>query len=369
MTRSGLDRGDHVVVISQLPPPVHGSTVMTEVFLRSLDELEIEWTLVDRRFSASVDAVGKFTLRKIISAFGLANRLIKALVFERHQTVVFFCTTRSMSFVVDWFLSEIVRLVGTKNVNYIHTQGYKDLADRNALFSWMTRRLLTAASKTVCLSQSLYNDISPWVARDSVWFIANTLGDLPELPIARSKNPRHVTFLSNLISGKGIDVFLDIAIDLAPKYRDVIFDVVGAPSDDGQIPQLEKIVRDAGLADRFNFAGPVHGAEKWKYLQNSTLLVFPSRLVEAQPLTIIEAFASGTPVVAFGVGGIVDLVKDGETGALVKPGSKQDMLSSIDELLSAPELLDKLGQCALDEFEGRFSAATYTTRWSEVLTS
>ncbi|MGM7777330.1 glycosyltransferase family 4 protein [Arthrobacter sp. KNU-44] len=342
---------------------------MTEVFLRSLGELEIEWTLVDRRFSASINAVGKFTPRKILSAFGLANRLIGALLSKRPRTVVFFCTTRSMSFVVDWFLSEILRLAGVKTVNYIHTQGYKGLAERNVLFSWMTRRLLTTASKTVCLSQSLYNDISPWVAQDSVWFIANTPRDVPGFPIVRSTNPRHITFLSNLISGKGIDVFLDIAIALASKYLDVVFDIVGAPSDNGQIPQLEKMVHDAGFADRFNFAGPVHGPEKWKYLQNSTLLIFPSQLVEAQPLTIIEAFASGTPVVAFGIGGIVDLIIDGKTGALVKVGSNQDMLRSIEGLLSAPELLESLGQCALDEFDRHFSADTYTKRWSEVLAS
>lgn len=365
--KSGSDKDDQVIVISQLPPPVHGSTVMTEVFLKCLSELQIEWVLVDRRFSDSIEAVGKFTPRKALAALGLVGRLARALFPGNSKRVVFFCTTRSMSFVVDWILSELLRVSGAKSVNYIHTQGYADLALRNALFNWMVRRLLTSASKTVCLSQSLYPDVSAWVPRDTVSFIANTPRDLPKVQADRSYGQRRLTFLSNLIPGKGIEIFIEVAIELAAKHTDVDFDVVGAPANDTQIARLQEIVADAGLPDRFHFAGPVHGPEKWEYLLKSTLLVFPSRLVEAQPLTIIEAFATGTPVVAFGLGGIVDLVVDGETGALVEPGSTQDMLRRIDGLLSSPELLIQVGRRARADFVERFSAANYTKRWSEVL--
>lgn len=364
---SDSDKDDRVIVISQLPPPIHGSTVMTEVFLTCLSELELEWILVDRRFSASIDAVGKFTPRKVLAALGLMIRLVRALIPGPSKKVVFFCTTRSMSFVVDWILSELLRLSRVKSINYIHTQGFIDLAGRNALFHWMVRRLLTSASKTVCLSESLYPDVSPWVPRETVSFIANTPRDLPVVQTDHSYDLRRVTFLSNLIAGKGIEVFLEISMELASKYPDVNFDVVGAPASDTQIAGLQKIVDDAGLSTRFHFAGPVHGPEKWDYLHQSTLLVFPSRLVEAQPLTIIEAFATGTPVVAFSLGGIVDLVLDGETGALVEPGSTQDMLRRIDGLLSSPELLNQYGRRASLDFEERFSAANYTKRWSEVL--
>lgn len=357
---------DHLIVVSQLPPPVHGSTVMTEVFLACLDRLGVEWSLVDRRFSASIDSVGKFTPRKVVAAVGLIGRLLQTIVVKRPTGIVFFCTTRPVSFFVDWLLSEILRLFRIPTINYIHTQGYKDLAEKNAYFRHMVKRLLGVASQTVCLSESLYADIATWVASDTVSFIANTPREVPATSRENPTDSRRVTFLSNFIPGKGIDAFLDIAVSLSSKYPDVIFDVVGASADEGQASRLQKLVDDAGINERVNFAGAVHGDAKWRYLEQSTLLVFPSRLIEAQPLTIIEAFACGTPVVAFKVGGIVDLIVDGQTGLLVEPATGA-MLRAVDSLLSAPDLLALYGRQAASEFSSRFASEIYEAQWSRVL--
>lgn len=357
----------HLLVISQLPPPVHGSTVMTQVFLESLDRLDVRWTLVDRRFSASIDAVGKVTLRKALAAVGLIGRLMQAITRTHPTGLVFFCTTRPVSFFVDWLLSEVIRLSRVPAINYIHTQGYRDLAGRNKFFALMVKRMLGLASQTVCLSPSLYADIAPWVAAEKVSFIANTPPGIPAELGERTAAPRRVTFLSNFIPGKGIDTFLEVAIGLSAQHADVVFDVVGASTDEDQSKRLRQVVHDAGLSERFNFAGAVHGDEKWNYLRQSALLVFPSQLIEAQPLTIIEAFACGTPVAAYKVGGIVDLVVDGQTGVLVEPLSSSAMLRAVDQLLSSPGLLADYGRRAAAEFSQRFSGETYQGQWAKVL--
>lgn len=368
--RKGSQGPGHLIVISQLPPPVHGSTVMTQVFLRSIDRLDLDWTLVDRRFSTSIDAVGRVTVRKAFAAVGLMGRLAQALWRKNPTAVVFFCTTRTVSFLVDWLLSEIIRIWRIPSINYIHTQGYRDLAGRNVCFRFMVGRMLGAASQTVCLSPVLYADISFWVDSETVSFIANTPLDMPADLRKREAASRRVTFLSNLIPGKGIDTFLEVAIGLSARHPDVVFDVIGAAADEDQIVRLTKVVGDAGIASRFNFAGAVRGAEKWSYLQKSTLLVFPSRLTsEAQPLTIIEAFACGTPVAAFKIGGTVDLIVDRETGLLVEPMSSSAMLEAIDGLLSSPGLLDAYGRQAASEFSRRFSYETYQRRWANVLSN
>lgn len=361
---------DHLLVISQLPPPVHGSTVMTEVFLGSLDRLDLEWTLIDRRFSSRIDEVGKVTLRKVSAAIGIMGRLTHAIVRTNPSAVVFFCTTRTVSFLVDWLLSEIIRVSRIPSINYIHTQGYSELAHRNVFFRFMVERMLGAASQTVCLSPVLYADISPWVAVDTVTFIANTPHDMPAELVNHETASRRVTFLSNFIPGKGIDTFLEVAIGLSARHPDVVFDVIGASADENQLSRLKRVVDDAGVSSRFNFAGAVRGAEKWKYLQKSSLLVFASQLTsEAQPLTIIEAFACGTPVAAFKIGGTVDLIVDRQTGLLVEPISSSAMLAAVDGLLTSPGLLGAYGRQAASEFSRRFSYETYQRQWADVLSS
>ncbi|MDO8599244.1 MAG: glycosyltransferase, partial [bacterium] len=56
------------------------------------------------------------------------------------------------------------------------------------------------------------------------------------------------------------------------------------------------------------------------------VLVVPSLCAENQPSAILEAFAAGVPVVASRVGGIPELVRDGETGFLTDPGSVEDLI-------------------------------------------
>lgn len=365
-SRGTFPRTDHLIVISQLPPPVHGSTVMTEVFLESVERLGIRWSLVDRRFSLNIGDVGRITIRKAFSALGLVLRLLNAIRLNRDTQVVFFCTTRPVSFFVDWLLSEVLRVFQAPTINYIHTQGYGDLASRNVFFRFMVRRLLGVASQTVCLSPVLYADISNWVSVDTVHFIANTPRNMPTALTETAADPRRVTFLSNFIPGKGVEAFIQIAIQLSGKYPDVIFDVVGAPTDEDQASRLQRLVSVAGIEASVNFAGAVHGEEKWRYLGQSSLLVFPSQLVEAQPLTIVEAFACGTPVVAFKVGGIVDLIDHGETGLLVEP-TQEALLRAVDSLLSSPQLLAELGFRAAAEFDRRFSADIYQEQWSRVV--
>ena len=359
---------DHLLVISQVPPPVHGSTVMTEVFLGSLDRLGLDWTLVDRRFSTRIDEVGTVTIRKALAALGLIGRLTKAIVNKNPTAIVFFCTTRTFSFLMDWMLSEIIMITRIPLVNYIHTEGYRHLADKNLFLRFMVRRMLGGASQTVCLGPSLYADVSRWVARETVTFIANTPLGVHEVSDEPERTPRRVTFLSNFIPGKGIDIFLQVAIALAAKYPDLVFDVVGAAVDKDQDSRVRSVVSDAGVSERFNFAGAVYGAEKWKYLQESALLVFPSHSSEAQPLTIIEAFACATPVAAFAIGGIVDLIDDGQNGLLVESVSHHAMLEAVDMLLAAPHLLNLFGKQAASDFAQRYSHETYQLQWSKVLT-
>jgi hypothetical protein len=101
-------RPGDVVVISQLPPPVHGSTLMTRAFLDALDTKSIPWRLIDRRFSRTIGEIGRFSPRKVAEGLGLILRLGGAVARRRPQVVVLFATTRSFSFLIDWAVSELL---------------------------------------------------------------------------------------------------------------------------------------------------------------------------------------------------------------------------------------------------------------------
>ena len=360
-----------VVVISQLPPPIHGSTVMTRTFLRTLDNIGIQWHLVDRRFSSSIDQVGKFTFGKLLSAMWMPFRLFQAVLCTRAKIAVFFVTNRSFSFLVDCALAEVLRLVVRERVLYVHTVGFRSLAERGSLWRRLVGRLLTSATKVVCLGPSLAHDVTPWVAQERIVFIPNAIADdepLPDAP-AEVRNHRTILYFSNLIPEKGADIFVDLSIKLAKEFPDVEFVIAGATVNRAFTKTLQRKVAAAALDGRVHFTGKVTNAgEKWDLLQRASVLVFPSTYpFEAQPLSIIEAFRAGTPVVAYDVGGIRDLVRDGVTGFTTRPGDREALTAHVRRLLHDPAENASISHSARQAFVSQYAQPQYQRRWEDVL--
>jgi len=354
-----------VIVISQVPPPFHGSTVMTVVFLETLDALRRPYRLVDRRFSKSLGDVGRFQLSKLFASAGLILRLLVALVRKRPEQVVFFMTNRTASFLVDWVLSEILRLFGTRTVGYLHTQGYTDLAKRGFVWRVLVRRLLTSAQTLVCLSSALESDVRTLAPKARIVSIANTPHRVPDdLGAIDAGTDLTVLFLSNLIPEKGIGEFIELGNHFASQGSSIRFVAAGAPISEPQLAELR-----ASAAPNTDLLGAVGPERKWELLQEASVLVFPSRYpFEAQPLVIVESMAAGLPVVAFDIGGIGDLVDDGQTGRLLTVGDAVGMREAVDELIRSPQTRTDMTTAARDSFESKYSRTAYEEAWHDVLT-
>ena len=124
--------------------------------------------------------------------------------------------------------------------------------------------------------------------------------------------------------------------------------------------------QSAPAPDRIHFAS--FRDDVREQLADFDLLVAPSRR-EALPLTLIEAAAAGVPVVASRIGGVPEVVLDGETGILVTPADPTSLARAIETLITDPALRMRLGQAARRRYEDHFSLQPMLDTTEEVYRS
>ena len=171
---------------------------------------------------------------------------------------------------------------------------------------------------------------------------------------------RVLLFAGRLEPLKGADTLLGAVAQLCEQERfdDVVTLVIGEDSGDGiaaggERRRLEAVAGDTGLGSRVRFLGAVEHEDLADYYALADVCVVPSR-TETFGLVALEAQALGTPVVASAVGGLTEIVADGETGILVADREPQAFAAAIASLLDDPALRERMGEAA------RVRAATFT---------
>lgn len=148
---------------------------------------------------------------------------------------------------------------------------------------------------------------------------------------------------------------LDVAIDALAELDGLRLVVVG---DGPERAALERRAADAGLNGRVVFMGPAPRAEVLRALAGAYAAVLPSAW-ENLPHAAVEALAAGTPVVAAAVGGVPEVVRDGENGLLVPPGSPAAFAEALRRLAADPALRERLSRAARASVEELAPAVVY----------
>ncbi len=119
-----------------------------------------------------------------------------------------------------------------------------------------------------------------------------------------------------------------------------------------QREELESRVKAAGLGEAVSFAGLKTDVKP--YLAMSDVLVMPS-IDESFGIALIEAMSMSVACVATGVGGMLEIIRDGQDGILVPPQDSDALAEALIRLMASPELRQKLGVSARQSVEERFS--------------
>jgi len=146
----------------------------------------------------------------------------------------------------------------------------------------------------------------------------------------------------------------------AAQVADALFVLAG---DGPERAALEAAVHEAGLEDRILFLG--YRPDVPELLASSDLFVLPS-LFEGFPLSILEAMAAGTPVIASDIGGNDEAVTHGETGFLVPPADPDALARAIRLLLSDTSLARRLAEAGRARAQREYSSGRMVDRVTRI---
>jgi glycosyltransferase involved in cell wall biosynthesis len=193
----------------------------------------------------------------------------------------------------------------------------------------LARRVLSRARLVVCASNALAESARELGARE-VRVVPSAV-EVPE-SVGEPAEPPEVLFVGRLSPEKGI-------LELVRAAEGMKLVVAG----------------DGPLRDRVPGAlGFVPHNELSPLYERTAVVAVPSRR-EGFGVACAEAMAHGRPVVASAVGGLLDLVADGETGLLVPPGDATALRSALERLLADPDLRRRLGEAGRERVRERFS--------------
>jgi glycosyltransferase involved in cell wall biosynthesis len=144
-----------------------------------------------------------------------------------------------------------------------------------------------------------------------------------------SPNKIRFLFLGRLEEEKGIHKLCEAFLQASDIHPDMELDVAGWGTLESELRAMY------GRYHSINFLGMVQGQSKMQALKNATAIIVPSLVDEVFGLVTVEAYAFGKPVIASNLGGLPELVRDGETGWLIDPG---DVNLLVQRMLSVAEI-------------------------------
>jgi glycosyltransferase involved in cell wall biosynthesis len=272
----------------------------TGMFLRGLEAAGAAVHVLPRRHARGLEIV---------------TRLVR-LVRERGIDLIHAHENRSH--VVGWLVGG---LTATPVVATVH--GYVASSPKSRRWNAFNRRFLLGrrVSALTVPTRQLQREMGP-----DATLVPNAAPEaLARGRLAADSPPERATFgvIARLSPEKGIDRFLDAVAALPEEWR---FLVVG---DGPERPALARHV----AASRVEWSG--YREDAVDMMRAWTAIVVPSR-AEGLPITLLEAMAQGVPVVAARVGGIPDVIVDGENGLLVPPDDAGALERAMREVVAGP---------------------------------
>jgi len=294
----------------------------------------------------------RFTL-KILNSITIIIVWVVTLLSKRPD-IVHVHTNSYTGFYVKSLLTLLARITGAKTVLHVHGGKFREFYENSCWFlRWIIRRLLSTNSCVIVLSRQWRNVFEAvGLGKTNMAVMPNSVF-VPELPESKERPQQPtVLFMSYFVRGKGIYDLIEVIEqrrDLLTKCRFVL-----AGPTTYEWNEIAERIASLNLSESVEMPGSVVGDSKERAYKQADIYVLPS-YAEGMPIGLLEAMSYGLVCITTPVGGIPEVIQDGQNGVLVPPGDTKALTEAIEMLICEPDVRSCLGREARATIEREYN--------------
>ena len=352
--------GLRIALVGPMPPPEGGMANQTRQLGELLQRDGAKVTVVAVNAAYRPPWIDR--LRGVRAVFRLVPYVVRLWRAAGHVDVFHIMANSGWS----WHLFAtpavwIARIRGIPSVvNYRGGEAETFLARSGS----MVLKTLNCAGALAVPSGFLRQVFEKWGIRTEV------VPNIVDMERFRPADPPRRPLMPHLVVARNLEAIYDIPTALrafalvrkdAPDAR---LTVAGSGPERGA---LDSLATELGIANAVDFCGRLDRDQMAERYRSASVVINPSR-IDNMPNSVLEAMASGAPVVSTDVGGVPFILRNGVTGLLVAAGDHAAVAAAVLRVLGDPELAERLRAAALLEVQ-QYTWPRVRQRWTDVYAS
>lgn len=352
-------------LVAAFPPQIGGVPSFAGWLLARERSLECRFVTFDLVRPVNGPGGGRLTFGTLALQARNLTRFLPWVV--RSPRLVHYCVAGNPTGLArDLLFVFLLRGAGRRVIVHVHSGTDLELAGSSALYRAALHLVSACSVETVVLAPALVKTLAAYGIQATPIFNPVRIDCEPPVASAkrddRNRGPLRLLFVGRYEERKGCHDLVRALAGARKRGAEVELTFVGGEKYSGCEAALRREVAALGLADAIGFRGPLRGQALIKQYDASDALCLPSR-AEGLPMVVLEAMGRGVPVLATSVGGIPDVVVDGETGLLFEPGDRKALEDVIVCASADREHLCAMGDAARQRISTLASQDVIEANW------
>lgn len=356
-----------ILIIGPFPKPINGCSLANEILLKQLKlNTSISVAVINTNSkNISSENVGHFSFNKVFSFLKVYKK-----VFDISKSDVVYTTPGQTFYGIVKYMPFYFYclIIGRPYIIHVHGNHLgNEYTSLKGLKKWFFAFCINKSSAGIVLSNSLKVNFDGLLNPEKVFIVENFAQDdlVQNVEIVKPKDMLRLLYLSNLMEEKGIIDFLNSLILL--KNEGILFkaDIAGKIEDESEFIINSKFEELQGF---IKYHGVVSGQSKIDLLQKSNIFILPTYYrMEGQPISLIEAMATGNIIVTTKFSGIPDIIS-ADNGYFVQAKSPKSIFETLVKInAKLDECVDKYSYANIDYVKSYFTEAQFSDKIFNVI--